>query len=133
MLDRDAYQLEVVAPVFPVTDFARALNHYVKKLQFTVKFQWADGGGEPTRYAILENGRCELHLSGGSDPQPASAYIFVDRVSAYYKLVREHGVTLSCDIEDQPWQMREFEVTDPDGNRLIFGEHLSRIADRAEA
>ncbi len=132
MVDRDPYQLEVVAPVFPVTNLAKALDHYVNTLRFTVKFEWADADGEPTRYAILENGRCELHLSRGSDPQPTSAYIFVDRVSAYYSTVRERGAVISCDIEDQPWQMREFEVTDPDGNRLVFGEHLSRIVDGGE-
>ena len=83
MADQDHYSLEVVAPVFPVTDLAAALDFYTEKLMFTVKFQWADADDEPVHYAILENGRCELHLSGGSDARQVSAYFFVDRVTAY--------------------------------------------------
>jgi uncharacterized glyoxalase superfamily protein PhnB len=41
--------------------------------------------------------------------------------------VQRAGGRISCPLETQPWDMREFEVTDPDGNRLIFGEHVSRL------
>ena len=130
MVDRVGYQMEVVAPVFPVTDLANALAYYTDKLLFTVKFEWADQDSGPVRYAILENGRCELHLSIGSAAHRASAYFFVDRVRNYYDTVVAKGAIITGDIEDQPWDMREFEVADPDGNRLIFGEHLSRITDQ---
>ena len=133
MADQNTFSLDVIAPVFPVTDLARARDYYTEKLLFTVKFEWADRDGEPVRYAILENGKVELHLTAGSAARPVSAYIFVDRVSAYCDAVRARGARITADIEDHPWEMREFEISDPDGNRLIFGEHLSRIGDRGEA
>ncbi len=121
------YKLEVVAPVFPVTDVKRSLEYYVEQLSFTIAFQWADRPEDPVRYAILQNGNCELHLSHSKDPVRTTAYVFVDGVSAFYEAVKVRSPNLTCEIEDQPWEMREFEVADPDGNRLIFGEHLSRL------
>lgn len=121
------YKLEVVAPIFPVTDIKRSLAYYTGKLLFTVGFEWADTPEEAIRYAILQNGNCELHLTYRETPHPTVAYFFVDGVKGYYEAVKAKNATITCDIEDHPWEMREFEVTDPDGNRLIFGEHLSRL------
>ena len=94
---------------------------------FGVAFTWADRDSEPPRYAIVRQGNCELHLTLGRQPHATVAYVFVDRVKAFYDAAKAAGADITEDIEDQPWEMREFEVADPDGNRLIFGEHLSRI------
>lgn len=56
-----------------------------------------------------------------------TAYVFVDGVADYYEVVKARGADIREELQDYPWGMREFEVTDFDGNRLIFGEHLSRI------
>ena len=129
MTDAARYKLEVVAPVFPVADVRRSLEYYVAQLSFTVAFQWADRPEDPVRYAILQSGKCELHLSHSEHPVRTQPYVFVDGVSAFYEAVKARAPNITCEIEDQPWEMREFEVADPDGNRLIFGEHLSRLGD----
>ena len=72
---------------------------------------------EPVRYAILENGRGELHLLSGSKAQAVLAYYVGDRVDGYHDAVRVRGADISCGIEDRPRDKREFEVTDPDGGR----------------
>ncbi len=130
MTEAASYRLEVVAPIFPVTDVKRSLEYYVQQLPFTIAFQWADRPEDPVRYAILQNGNCELHLSHSEDPVRTQAYFFVDGVSAFYKAVTARAPNITCDIEDHPWEMREFEVADPDGNRLIFGERLDRARSR---
>ena len=125
-----SYRLEVAAPVFPVTDVKRALRYYTGALAFDVGFEWADAPDEAVNYVILHNGNCELHVSHSGTARPTVAYFFVDGVAAYHAAVAARGANITCPIEDHPWDMREFEVTDPDGNRLIFGEHLSRIPDQ---
>jgi hypothetical protein len=48
------------------------------------------------------------------------AYIQVSGVDAYYS-ERARGVSLS-DLGNREYGMRDFEVIDPNGNRLAFGE-----------
>lgn len=122
------YRLEVVAPIFQASDLKRSLDYYTGALQFVVSFQWADHADEAVRYAVLQNGNCELHLTHARQPLGSAAYFFVDGVTAFYEAVRTRNANITCEIEDQPWEMREFETSDLDGNRLIFGEHLSRLA-----
>ena len=126
------YKLEVVAPIFPVTDLQRSVAYYTRSLLFSVGFEWADTDGEPVRYAILQNGNTELHLTAAETSRQVVAYFFVDGVAAYYDAVKAAGAKITCEIEDLPWDMREFEIADPDGNRLIFGQHLSRIDQTAD-
>lgn len=125
--DSARYKLEIVAPVFQVSDIKRSLDYYTESLLFAVGFEWADQPDDAVRYAVLQHGNCELHLTKAEQPLGSVAYFFVDRVTGFYETVKARDSNVTCDIEDQPWEMREFEVVDPDGNRLIFGEHLSRI------
>lgn len=120
-------KLELVAPIFPVKGVRSAVDYYVDRLMFSVSFEWADEEGAPLSYAILRNGNCELHLSLSTQGNKAAGYFFVRAVEAYHGTVAAKGATITQALKDWPWQMREFEVTDPDGNRLIFGEALSRI------
>ncbi len=127
MSDDTPFKLEVVAPVFPVTDVGRSVDYYRDALLFEVAFEWADSDDEPVRYAILQNGDTEVHLTEAETARETIAYFFVDSVAGYYAAVKGKGAKITSEIKDYPWEMREFEVADPDGNRLIFGEHLSRI------
>jgi catechol 2,3-dioxygenase-like lactoylglutathione lyase family enzyme len=120
------YLLEVVAPVFPVTDIERARRFYTEVLLFEVAFEWVEHEGEAPAYLIVRSGGTELHLSLAQAPHKTVAYVFVDNVAAYYDAIQAAGGEVAEPLADQPWEMREFEVADPDGNALIFGEHLSR-------
>lgn len=131
MTDPTSFKLEVVAPVMTVVSMEEALRCYRDLLLFNVAFEWSDTEQEPTRYTILQQGNTELHLSAAETPHPTVAYIFVGNVQAYHDAVKARGANISEAIQDHPWEMREFEVTDPDGNRIIFGEHLSRIDNKA--
>ncbi|KZM51000.1 VOC family protein [Labrenzia sp. OB1] len=122
-------ELAHIAPVFPVSNVAGAVAYYRDKLLFDVRFEWADKDGDPVRYAILGRDKIELHLTAGDNPHARTAYCFVDGVDGYYALASNAGANITEDIVDQPWEMREFETRDPDGNVLLFGEHLSRITD----
>ncbi len=129
MTKQCTYSLEVIAPVFPVSDLRRSCAYYTECLLFETAFEWRDSEREPLNYAILQNGNVELHLSLAREPHKNVAYVFVNNVRDYFEAVKHLQAEISAPLSDQPWEMREFEVTDPDGNRIIFGEHLSRIED----
>ena len=128
MTDQNTFKLENVAPVFQVADIKRALGYYSDKLLFSTDFEWSNSENEPVNYAIVLQGDTELHLTPNKEPHERVAYFFVRNVQAFHEAVKAKGADITRGITDLPWQMREFEVTDPDGNRLIFGEHLSPAA-----
>lgn len=127
MSETQSPQLSHIAPVFRAIDLAASVAYYREKLLFEIRFEWKDSEAEPVRYAILGRDGIELHLTASADVQPSVAYCFVADVAAYYANVEAAGANITEAIADQPWEMREFETKDPDGNVLIFGEHLSRL------
>ena len=120
-------QFDVIAPVFRVTNMTRSRAYYVDQLGFEVGFEWTDDGADAPRYVILTKGGIGLHLSQSHVSSPSIAYVFVDGVREYYDVTKGTDALITEHILDHPWEMREFEVTDPDGNRLVFDEHLSRV------
>lgn len=129
-MTKEDFSLEVAAPVFQVTDIKRALKYYSDCLFFRVGFEWADQPSEAIRYAVIQQNDTELHLTSTASPSQSTAYFFTANVKGCYDAVMAAGAEIAHHIEDQPWEMREFEVRDPDGNALVFGEHLSRIVER---
>ena len=51
------------------------------------------------------------------------AYIRIKGVDAYYAGLQQRAADIG-NIGDRDYGMRDFEVIDPDGNRLAFGEPL---------
>lgn len=127
MTDKPKPHLAVAAPIFPVSDIIKSLTYYTEALLFKTGFEWSDSDAEPVRYAILINGDTEIHLSQSNQPRKTAAYFFVHGVQEYYDLIKNTGAQITEDIRDQPWGMREFEVTDPDANAIVFGEQLDRV------
>jgi catechol 2,3-dioxygenase-like lactoylglutathione lyase family enzyme len=109
-----------VAPVFHVSDLAASLRHYTEVLGFEEKFQY---GGF---YAGLQRGEAQLHLSVSTPSRHpvggASAYFFCDDVDTYHAEVKAKGATISTELKDYDYGMRDFEIEDPDGNTLTFGQ-----------
>jgi hypothetical protein len=49
------------------------------------------------------------------------AYVTINGVDSYFSELQGRNVR-SSDLGDRPYGMRDFEVIDPNGNRLAFGE-----------
>ena len=105
---------EYLAPVMRVAD-ARAALAWYQKLAFVKEWEQRFEPGLPL-YLGIARGDVRLHLSEhtGDAPPGTLVYLFVDDVDAAARLL---GIT---EIDDMPWG-RDFEVTDPDGNRLRIG------------
>jgi predicted enzyme related to lactoylglutathione lyase len=112
------------ATVLPVTDFVRARDWYRDVLGFSVEFEWPD----PPTYAVLLAGESvQIHLTVPDEPPPSDArptlvYLFVQGVDALHERVAARGAQVTFPPETMEYGMREFEVRDPDGHKLVFGQ-----------
>ena len=111
------------SPVLPVSDLARAVEHY-RRLGFEVRVY--EGGDE---YAFASRGGTELHLSHVGELDPAtsltSVYLYVSDADA---LAAEWACSGAAGRHvppvDTAYGLREGAHVDPDGNLLRFGSPL---------
>ncbi len=111
-----------INPVLIVTDMQKALAYYTEKLGFELSFAWE----EDVSYAILKCNDQQIHLSLSDTKNPSHIYLFCDNVSKLYPELKAAGANISQEIKTMPWEMIEFEVTDSDGNKLVYGESVQR-------
>jgi catechol 2,3-dioxygenase-like lactoylglutathione lyase family enzyme len=112
-------RFEAVTPRIPVADVESALDFYVGKLGFELGWKW----GSPPTHANVCRDSISLDLIT-TPPQrqgTAMAYVQVRGVDAYHSELRTRGIPLG-DLGDRDYGMRDFEIVDPSGNRIAFGE-----------
>jgi catechol 2,3-dioxygenase-like lactoylglutathione lyase family enzyme len=126
---------KIASPVMrflPVADVNRSIAFYRDVLGFDIKSQ--DGGIE----AILGPARIRFGREGHSPddadqtprpPGPAILFLQTDDVGATHSAMRGRGGSPS-EIERVNWiKMRMFEIRDPDGNVLWFGQSYHKDQD----
>ncbi len=101
-------------PILRVADAQAAVEWY-GRLGFVMEWEHRFAPGLPL-YMGIARGSARIHLSEHSgDARPGTlVYLYVRDVDAAAAAV---GVS---DIDDNEWG-RDFEVNDPDGNRLRIG------------
>jgi uncharacterized glyoxalase superfamily protein PhnB len=113
--------LTAAAAVLSVHNLEAALAYYQASLGFEVTFRW----GDPTTYACLCRDEVQLHLAAaaltGRTPGQSQLCLFVRNVDALHAELLGRGAPIAKPPQTYPYGMREFDLTDPDGNRLIFG------------
>lgn len=103
--------------VMPLADW------YCDALGFRITMSW----GEPAEYARVQRDSVDLGI-GRLDPRfgPSAVYAIVTGVDGLYAEFLARGVKISREIGDQPYRMRDFDLFDPEGNRICFGEAMER-------
>ena len=113
------------ATVFVVRDMAASVAHYRDALGFDVTFEY----GEPIYYACLCRDEVQLHLLAASAtkrlPGNGGLCIFVRDVDAVHAELVAHGANVIKPPADYAYGMRDFDVTDLDGNQITFGMQSS--------
>jgi uncharacterized glyoxalase superfamily protein PhnB len=70
-----------------------------------------------------------IHLQAASEtkrqPGHGAINVFVTGVDALYQELKSKGARTMEEPADRPYGMRDFNIIDPDGNQLCFGEPTS--------
>src|SRR5687768_18137345 len=114
----DHRMLERAIPIFPGDDIAVAKDFYVRKLGFTVVWEYSQDGG--AGMMGLERGTIELMIDCPmtGHGRNVCASVRVASADAYYEQWR-HSVKLERPPRNEPWGGRTFGCTDPFGNLLF--------------
>jgi len=119
-----------IVPVIKSSDLQRSLNFYTEVLDF--QLQWPGHKEHHMTNGVIDLVRdgAELQLSrhAGDGVFGSVNRVFVDDVDERYATFRKRGLNTALRPEspihtapvDQTWGLREFAVTDPDGNGLCF-------------
>jgi catechol 2,3-dioxygenase-like lactoylglutathione lyase family enzyme len=109
------------ATVFTVRDIDASVAYYRDILGFDVTFQY----GEPLFYACLCRDEFSLHLRAAREPNwvpgNGAVCVFVDQVDALHSEFAARGARVVKPPQDYAYGMRDFDITDLDGNHLTFG------------
>jgi catechol 2,3-dioxygenase-like lactoylglutathione lyase family enzyme len=113
---------EHVYPGLLVSDIGAAADFYTGKLGFSLGFTW----GDPPTFAGVNLGDVTIHLMQGT-PQPgggSEVYFVVGDVDELHAFHRANGVEIVVAPGDREYEMRDYTVRDPYGNRLVFAQPL---------
>jgi predicted enzyme related to lactoylglutathione lyase len=104
------------------TDFERSFRFYAESLGLHVYREWSSGS---TRGVVFFLGGGFLELSGSSPTgasESASLWLQVRDVDAVGHELEEAGVDIIELPADKPWGLREMQIRDPDGLRIVIVE-----------
>jgi uncharacterized glyoxalase superfamily protein PhnB len=107
-------------PILPVADIQSAVAFY-SRAGFEVREY--EGGG----YAFVHyGGESVFDLDVVEGPaavgaRAAGCYLTVPDAEEWHARLRAGGLAVS-NLDEKPWGMREFTLTDPDGNALRIGQ-----------
>jgi catechol 2,3-dioxygenase-like lactoylglutathione lyase family enzyme len=117
------------ATILEVKDVVASETFYREKLGFGPGTFF----GEPPTFCILRRGEVRVFLdktrtSPRATPlnQYWALYIYVDNVDELAAEFAGRGVAFDRAIEDQEYGCRDFDVRDPDGHVIGFGQELKR-------
>lgn len=120
-----------IEPFIKCSKIKESLEFYTEILDFKVtRAPDVDPKSFMSMYAFLEREGSFVHLSehSGDGVFGNVIYVRVESIDITYNQFIENGLKkqnkggLTMEPVVQTWGMKEFAVTDPDGNRLTFGQ-----------
>jgi catechol 2,3-dioxygenase-like lactoylglutathione lyase family enzyme len=119
-----------MVPVIKTSDLGRSVRFYTEVLDFEWRWPGYEDREMANGVAYLTKDGAELMLSrhAGDGVFGSVNRVFVDDVDERYATFRARSLDTTQRPEspihtapvDQTWGLREFSVTDPDGNGLCF-------------
>ena len=110
-----------VTPTLPVSNMDDAIRFY-ESIGFDIE-RYDDG------FAFVRLGDqsvFDLHLASSMDPSAnhAGCYVITADADEWHRRFVSAGVSVTS-IEEMPWGMREFTLTDPSGNNVRVGRNAA--------
>ena len=122
-----------IEPTIKCRDITASVKFYTEVLDFTlVQTPDPDPNSFMSKYAFIIRDGCGVHLSShlGDGVFGNVVYVRVDDIDPLYKQFVANGLKTDRPHEypairikpvEQSWGMKEFSITDPDGNKLTYG------------
>ena len=112
--------LNRLVPMQPVSSMPASVAFY-EKLGFIVENRNDEWG-----WAMLRCGDCQLMLDQSINlhtgiPRMSVLYLYPESVLEFHRRAVENGVSVPA-LDTTFYEMTEFRVEDPDGNRLWIGQ-----------
>jgi catechol 2,3-dioxygenase-like lactoylglutathione lyase family enzyme len=113
-------------PVLNCSDLERSLAFYQQALQFIVLKKRS--GEDGLEWVYLQSGDTLLMLEKGGKPGAGGSptlsrlYLYTDDVAAMHHFLQAKGYAVSPIVNTG--YMKEFEIVDPDGQRLSLGQRV---------
>ena len=125
-------QISNMVPMLICKDTQESIQFYTEVLGFNIAERMDDVG--KSGWASLELGAARLMLASptylpdaqkteGRYPQ-AMYYFYPENVEQLHSEVREKGYEVT-ELTDRFYGMREFEMVDPSGHMLVFGQDIA--------
>lgn len=121
---------EQLHPGLAVGDLAEALEFYTGKLGFSLGFTW----GEPPVMAGVNLGDVQVFLNSGraGSAEGSNVFFVVGDAEELHAFHQANGVEIVEAIDDRAWNIRDYIVRDPYGNRLGFGHYIYHMGGEPE-
>ena len=103
-------------PELPVADVERAQQHY--RDVFGLEIGWLYPGGE---IGAVTGDEVTIFFRKRQPPfEPAIHWVFAKDIDASYRELQSSGANIVDPLETKPWGLRQFTVSDLDGNLFYF-------------
>jgi uncharacterized glyoxalase superfamily protein PhnB/GNAT superfamily N-acetyltransferase len=113
-------RIDALSPILAVPDVLAAVNYYTAVLGFDRDFLWQD---PPTHGAVR---RDKIQIQFGLNPDLARRaagtqyFLFVTGVEEFHSSHVGKGAQIISPIENKPWGLREYTVSDLNGYQFRF-------------
>lgn len=111
-------------PFLQVRDAQKSCAFYCDALGFQKDWEYQPAPDLPCCISVSRDG---IRLFLTEHPESAFGalvYCYIEDVDQLYQRLVARGVELEWLPANTPWQTREMQLQDPDGNRLRFGSQL---------
>ena len=129
----DTLKLSEASPSFTVNDLEKSLAWYRDVLGFVVEERWERDG--KLMGVSLQAGGVAFMIGQddwkkGRDRKKGEGFRLycatTQDVDALAEGIQARGGTLDYEPRDQPWGMRDFALTDPDGFKITIGANTKK-------
>ena len=103
-------------PELPVADVERAQQHYRDVLGFEIG--WLYPGKEVG--AVSRDDVAIFFRKRKAPFEPAVHWVFAEDIDVSYQELKSSGANIAAPLERKPWGLRQFTVSDLDGNLFYF-------------
>lgn len=110
-------QLRQMLPHLPCDNVGAAIVHYRDVLGFSVNYQQDDlGVMYRDSVTLLLIARTKRHTGIGS------CTVYINSADELYAELTSKGANVQGEPVSRPWGLRDFDVVDPEGNRIAFAQ-----------